>query len=67
MTTGPSSSAPAPVPSYGELKRKPRTLVLCFDGTGNEYDDTVSLYPLPFPSLSHNRLTAVMSHRIRMW
>lgn len=56
MTANPSSSTPALVPPYGEIKRKPRTLVLCFDGTGNEYDDTVSLYPhhLPFLSLRHN-------------
>ena len=69
MTANPSSSTSAPVPPYGEIKRKPRTLVLCFYGTGNEYDDTVSLYPhdLPFPSLRHNRCAAVMSHRIRMW
>jgi len=36
MTTDPSSSTPAPVPS----DHKPRTLVLCFDGTSDEYDAT---------------------------
>jgi hypothetical protein len=49
MSADPSSSTPAPVLFGAEIKRKPRTLVLCFDGTGNEYDDTVGLCHLPFP------------------
>ena len=44
MTTSPSSSTTVPaLPS----KRKTRTIVLCFDGTSNEYDDTVRVFPFP--------------------
>ena len=48
MTAHPSSSASASVPP---LDKKSRTLVLCFDGTSNEYDATVGAFPLPPPHL----------------
>ena len=54
MSADPSSCTPAPVSFGAEIKRKPRTLVLCFDGTGNEYDDTVGLCHLLFPFLGYN-------------
>ncbi|KAI0271808.1 hypothetical protein BGY98DRAFT_1091085 [Russula aff. rugulosa BPL654] len=48
MPTGPSNSTPAPA-TYSET-RKPRTLVLCFDGTTNTYGNNntnvVKLYSL---------------------
>jgi uncharacterized protein (DUF2235 family) len=40
MTIDSSSSTLASVP----LNRKPRTLVLCFDGTSNEYGTAVGPY-----------------------
>jgi uncharacterized protein (DUF2235 family) len=42
MSTGPSYSIPAPVAPLEEVKRKPRTLVLCFDGTADEYSTNVT-------------------------
>ena len=65
MNADPSSSTPAPVPFRAEIKRKPRTLVLCFDGTGNEYDDTVGLGP-SFSLFWYITCAAAMSHRIRI-
>jgi uncharacterized protein (DUF2235 family) len=48
MPTGPSNSTPAPA-TYSKT-RKPRTLVLCFDGTTNTYGNNntnvVKLYSL---------------------
>ena len=50
MSSGPSNSTPAPVTSRVEVTRKPRTLVLCFDGTADQYDadvtNVVKLYSL---------------------
>jgi uncharacterized protein (DUF2235 family) len=49
MPTGPSNSTPAPPATYSKT-RKPRTLVLCFDGTANTYGNNntnvVKLYSL---------------------
>jgi uncharacterized protein (DUF2235 family) len=42
MPTGPSNSIPAPDPTPSGVARKPRTLVLCFDGTSNEYGNNVT-------------------------
>ena len=42
MPTGPSNSAPAPGATPNVVTRKPRTLVLCFDGTANEYGNNVT-------------------------
>lgn len=42
MPTDPSNSAPAAGASPSEVARKPRTLVLCFDGTTNEYSKNVT-------------------------
>ena len=42
MSTGPSNSAPAPGATPNAVTRKPRTLVLCFDGTANEYGNNVT-------------------------
>ena len=41
MHTGPSNSTPAPE-ATPIVTRKPRTLVLCFDGTTNTYDNNVT-------------------------
>ncbi|KAI0262681.1 hypothetical protein BGY98DRAFT_928937 [Russula aff. rugulosa BPL654] len=43
MSTGPSNSSPAP-DATPSVTRKPRagTLVLCFDGTLNEYGNNVT-------------------------
>ncbi|KAH9964161.1 hypothetical protein BC827DRAFT_1128153 [Russula dissimulans] len=45
-----SSSIPAPGPFPDKVQRKPRAIILCFDGTANEYDTTntnvVKLYSL---------------------
>ena len=40
VPTDPSYSTPAP--ATVEVVRKPRTLVLCFDGTADQYDDSVT-------------------------
>jgi uncharacterized protein (DUF2235 family) len=42
VPTGSSNSTPAPATSHVEVVRKPRTLVLCFDGTADQYDPTVT-------------------------
>jgi uncharacterized protein (DUF2235 family) len=42
MSTGPFNSTPAPDASPSGVARKPRTLVLCFDGTSNEYGKNVT-------------------------
>ena len=42
MPTIPSNSIPAPVAAPSVVARKPRTLVLCFDGTTNDYDNKVT-------------------------
>jgi uncharacterized protein (DUF2235 family) len=39
MPTANSTHAPDPTPG---ATRKPRTLVLCFDGTSNEYNNNVT-------------------------
>jgi len=62
MATLPSTSGPAPA----HAKRKPRTLILCFDGTGNEYTTAVRAFPPP-PLWRYNHCAAVMSHRTQMW
>ena len=49
MSTDPSSSESAPAPIV-PLEKKSRTLILCFDGTTNEYDDTVGALPLLPPT-----------------
>ena len=41
MPTGPSNPTPAP-DATSSGTRKPRTLVLCFDGTSNAYGDKVT-------------------------
>ena len=50
VPTGPSNSTPAPATSHVEVTRKPRTLVLCFDGTAEQYNprvtNVVKLYSL---------------------
>ena len=50
VPTGPSNSTPAPVTSHVEVTRKPCTIVLCFDGTADQYDadvtNVVKLYSL---------------------
>ncbi len=38
----PSNTTPAPDATHSVVTRKPRTLVLCFDGTSNEYDPNVT-------------------------
>jgi uncharacterized protein (DUF2235 family) len=42
MSTDPSNSAPAPAASPVAVASKPRTLVLCFDGTTNEYNNNIT-------------------------
>ena len=42
MSTGPYDSFPPPVAPTAGVTRKPRTLVLCFDGTANQYGDNVT-------------------------
>jgi uncharacterized protein (DUF2235 family) len=42
MPTGPSNSTPAPDATPSRVTRQPRTLVLCFDGTSNEYGKNVT-------------------------
>jgi uncharacterized protein (DUF2235 family) len=42
MPTGPSNSIPVPDPTPSGVARKPRTLVLCFDGTADQYDNSVT-------------------------
>ena len=42
MPTDPSSSTPALDATPSGATRKPRTLVLCFDGTSNEYGNKVT-------------------------
>ncbi|KAH9059128.1 hypothetical protein EDB87DRAFT_1791652 [Lactarius vividus] len=50
----------SPVPPAVEISRKPRTLVLCFDGTTNEFDGTntnvVKLYSLLRKDKSEDQL-----------
>ena len=44
VSTGPSTSTPAPVTSHVEVIQKPRTLVLCFDGMADprQYNASVT-------------------------
>ena len=42
MPTAPSNSTPAPDATTSGVARKPRTLVLCFDGTTNSYGNHVT-------------------------
>jgi uncharacterized protein (DUF2235 family) len=42
MSIGPSNSTPALYATPSGVTRKPRTLVLCFDGTSNEYGNNVT-------------------------
>jgi len=42
MPTGPSNSIPTPGAAPYGVTRKPRTIVLCFDGTANEYSSNVT-------------------------
>ena len=42
MSPGPSDPFPAPISPLDEVKRKPRTLVLCFDGTADKYNPNVT-------------------------
>ncbi|KAI9444639.1 hypothetical protein H4582DRAFT_2094508 [Lactarius indigo] len=50
MTASPYPSHPPPAVAFDEIPRKPRTLVLCFDGTTNEFDNAntnvVKLYSM---------------------
>jgi hypothetical protein len=62
MATFSSTSGPAPA----HAKRKPRTLILCFDGTGNEYTTAVCAFPPPL-LWRYNHCAAVLSHRTQMW
>jgi len=57
-----SSSTPAPGPSSNKVQRKPRTIILCFDGTSNEYDAAVRQ-----PSLLGILERYNIVYRIRMW
>ncbi len=40
--TVPSASVPPASKEASEVKTSPRTIILCFDGTGNEYEDKVT-------------------------
>jgi Uncharacterized alpha/beta hydrolase domain (DUF2235) len=42
MSRAISNSTPAPATSHVEVTRKPRTLVLCFDGTADQYSAKIS-------------------------
>jgi len=42
MPTGPSNSIPTPGTAPSGVTRKPRTLVLCFDGTASEYSSNIT-------------------------
>lgn len=42
MSPGPSDPFPTPISPLDEVKRKPRTLVLCFDGTADKYNPNVT-------------------------
>ena len=42
MSTGLANSTPAPDAIPSGVTRKPRTLVLCFDGTADEYSNNVT-------------------------
>ena len=42
MPTAISNSTPGPATSHAEEAHKPRTLVLCFDGTADQYSAKVS-------------------------
>lgn len=42
MSTGPTKSTPATDATPCGVTRKPRTLVLCFDGTADKYSNNVT-------------------------
>ena len=71
-TGSPKSSIPLPVPPAPtdfipfEFERKDRTLVVCFDGTGDQFDQDVCLlaWKVTLQNLSQSMLTEQQCRRV---
>jgi hypothetical protein len=60
----PSPDAEWKDPKHPEQRARPRTLVLCFDGTGDQFDDDVSnVSLLSFSSLTRPRRDVELERR----
>jgi hypothetical protein len=65
MPTGPSNSIPAPVAPLNSTSggdRKPRTLILCFDGTANSYNASVTNVVKLYSLLSKDKVEDQMCY-----